>query len=576
MKNTNYFEIRATQPMEHGMVRLALVNNCTLGHNAIHCDNGKPKDARLATRFANLIRSHSNVYPTGGAKVNVAFPSGIIVFDWKPAYMNRLGTPRDIHQKINSATREELLMYALPHQQDQLIPQIGSSNEVLDHGCVPTLQGEVCPVRGGAWLLQEKLLPVSFNAPRPIRKEVLPAVLKSLREDLQYEIPLNYRKGAGDTYFSGKMLAKLARILLIAEEVGYTPKDQIFSDALTRLKEGTEIWLNGSALAPFLYDSDWGGLISCGCDFDEDYNACFNKYPTCPSLSDPGQNFGNAFYNDHHFHYGYHIYAAAVIVKYDHVWGRKFHERVLLLIRDIANPSHEDPFFPTWRHKDWYLGSSWASGIVTQEDKPYPNGRNEESSAEAIAAYEAVALYGLATTQMYSDKKSEADWKAHSTASLVWQMGRLLMTTEVKSAQRYWHVRAPAFGVKRVYPDVYEPKVVGMLWSMLAELQTWFGNEEWKAYGIQVITITPASELRDEPDWVAEMLPLFNASCAVDPTCEEQGWSVIVDSSAAVACHWEYAMKNTLALPDDVFESAGGNGQSRSNSLWWLGTRPCA
>ena len=25
-----------------------------------------------------------------------------------------------------------------------------------------------------------------------------------------------------------------------------------------------------------------------------------------------------------------------------------------------------------------------------------------------------------------------------------------------------------------------------MMWSMLAQLQTWFGNEVWKSYGIQV------------------------------------------------------------------------------------------
>jgi hypothetical protein len=28
--------------------------------------------------------------------------------------------------------------------------------------------------------------------------------------------------------------------------------------------------------------------------------------------------------------------------------------------------------------------------------------------------------------------------------------------------------------------------VVGMMWSTLAQLQTWFGNEAWKSYGIQV------------------------------------------------------------------------------------------
>ena len=35
-----------------------------------------------------------------------------------------------------------------------------------------------------------------------------------------------------------------------------------------------------------------------------------------------------------------------------------------------------------------YLGFSWASGVVTIDGKPYPNGRNEESSSESISAYE--------------------------------------------------------------------------------------------------------------------------------------------------------------------------------------------
>ena len=51
--------------------------------------------------------------------------------------------------------------------------------------------------------------------------------------------------------------------------------------------------------------------------------------------------------------------------------------RVLLLARDIANPSAADRFFPLWRHKDWFLGGSWASGIVKREWGPDPHGRNQ-------------------------------------------------------------------------------------------------------------------------------------------------------------------------------------------------------
>lgn len=97
-----------------------------------------------------------------------------------------------------------------------------------------------------------------------------------------------------------------------------------------------------------------------------------------------------------HFHYGYHIYAAAVVAHFDPEWGRTHFEEVLLLIRDIANPSVKDNFFPTFRHKDWYLGNSWANGIPVIGGQPYLNGRNQESSSEAIAAYEGVALFGSA------------------------------------------------------------------------------------------------------------------------------------------------------------------------------------
>lgn len=108
-------------------------------------------------------------------------------------------------------------------------------------------------------------------------------------------------------------------------------------------------------------------------------------------VSDSKTNFGAGFYNDHHFHYGYHIYAAAIVAQFDPKWGRNHFERVLLLVRDIANPSKHDTAFPRFRHKDWYRGHSWASGITAE---PYFNGRNQESSSEAIAAYEAIALFG--------------------------------------------------------------------------------------------------------------------------------------------------------------------------------------
>ncbi len=90
-------------------------------------------------------------------------------------------------------------------------------------------------------------------------------------------------------------------------------------------------------------------------------------------------------------------------------------------------------------------------------------------------------------TGIYATSNEKSELALLDSSLRMRDMGRLLMATEVRSAKTYWHVQAPnTLGVSRIYPDIYEPKVVGMIWSMLAQEQTWFGNEPWKSYGIQV------------------------------------------------------------------------------------------
>ena len=279
---------------------------------------------------------------------------------------------------------------------------------------------------------------------------------------------------------------------------------------------------------------------------------------------------------DHHFHNGYHIYAAAAASSFDAAFGRRYFEPVLSLIRDIANPSTSDRYFPQFRHKDWFLGSSWASGLGLINGGPYPNGRNQESSSEAIAAYEAVALFGSTMYYGFSSAAStEADNTNAATAASVRDMGRLLMATELRSADTYWHVRSHNTQKhQRIYPTEYTPLVVGMLWSTMAQFQTWFGSDAFLAYGIQLMPLTVASETRDEIEWAREMYPSFNASCSTSPTCEEQGWSILQYAVLATIGDKRAALEGTLAVPPSAFTSAGGNGHSLSNSIWYIATRP--
>jgi hypothetical protein len=407
------------------IVRLALVSQCTTGHSSIHEHCVSQQQMKDPDGYLEVLRENAGFFPKN-PKMEVDFSSKEeesetedsfrVTFDW------------DV-QKFNQNNDTELLMFALPHHQTGLEPLQGeSTNEVLTNYCTPTFHGETCLVKGSKWSLVEKLgKPLSFIGARPPASDFIPDLADAISHDLGYELPDNMYRAAADTYFPGKVLARLGRVILIATElrklagakddtatnlgeydndmdpkryslsveaskkVAVPSKDDI-TQAVDRLRHGVQVWIDGTGETQYVYDTTWGGLVNCGCHYKGtvDKGVCTNTFPECPALSDVNENFGNGFYNDHHFHYGYHIYAAAVVAKFDPEWGRKYFDRVMLYVRDIANPSAKDAFFPQYRHKDWFLGSSWASGFISANTM---HGRNQESSSEAIAAYESVALF---------------------------------------------------------------------------------------------------------------------------------------------------------------------------------------
>jgi endo-1,3(4)-beta-glucanase len=98
----------------------------------------------------------------------------------------------------------------------------------------------------------------------------------------------------------------------------------------------------------FLYDKTYGGLV------------------TINGINDQFANFGSGWYSDHHFHYGYFIHAAAVIARFDVPFFEANRGAFDALVRDICNPDSNDMDFPFARHKDFFDGHSWASGLFQQ------------------------------------------------------------------------------------------------------------------------------------------------------------------------------------------------------------------
>jgi len=435
------------------------------------------------------------------------------------------------------------------------------------HGMHRTVRGAALAVVGDSWTVTNTAPMPAFEAATPIDPAMLPALRSSLVNgtkkdrsdaDLHFDLPGNFKEGIADPYFSGKMLSKMAYIALIANTsaVGLGKEG---AKLLPKLKQYIEVWLHHKSGNALMFDTSWGGIISCGCQFDDCEGkckpTCTNSGPPdgCPAVGDVGMDFGNAWYNDHHFHYGYHIYAYAVLAAFDPEWGAKNLEHIMVMVRDIANPSKDDPFFPVHRHKDWYMGHSWASGIAVPGGKPNFLGRNQESTSEAVNAWYAISLLGQVVGR-----------------DDVRDLGLALLATELKSAKTYWHTAKGS----DIYPAPFAAgAAVGMLWSSLAQQQTWFGVQPYYIHGIQMLPFTPASEALLEPEWLKTETPVFAASCG--EVCVTQGWSVplrlaqaVHDPTAALA-----AIKK---LPPDVFDSAnaGGNGNSRTGSYYWVATRP--
>ena len=109
---------------------------------------------------------------------------------------------------------------------------------------------------------------------------------------------------------------------------------------------------------------------------------------------------------------------------------------------------------------------------------------------------------------------------------------------------------------------------------MMAQFQTWFGAAPYLAYGIQLLPLTPISERRDDVNWAKQLYSSLAESCRNDYACDAEGWGVLQNAILATIGHPHKAIEYAANLPEAAYESAGGNGHSRTNSIWYYASRP--
>ncbi|KAL8231407.1 hypothetical protein R6Q57_001185 [Mikania cordata] len=414
----------------------------------------------------------------------------------------------------------DLLMLANPLHL-RLLGQ-DSSNKILDEFKYKSIDGELVGIVADSWVLKTDPVSVTWHSIKGVKEESHPEIINALVKDVDDLDSTSISTTA--SYLYGKLVARAARLALIAEEIGHVdamPKVQNY------LKDTIEPWLDGTFDGNgFLYDKLWGGII------------------TKQGSQDSGADFGFGIYNDHHYHIGYFLYAIAVLAKLDPVWGRRYRPQAYALMADFMTLGRGGSTkYTRLRCFDLWKLHSWAGGLTE-----FADGRNQESTTEAVNAYYSAALMGLAY----------GDTHLVSTSSL-------LLAMEIHAARTWWHVREDDV----IYSQDFtcENRVVGVLWANKRDSGLWFGPGEWKEcrLGIQVLPLLPITEvLFSDVGFVKELVKW--ASPALGREGVGEGWKGFVYALEGI-------YEKDVAIEKIRKLSGHDDGNSLSNLLWWIYSR---
>lgn len=242
-----------------------------------------------------------------------------------------------------------------------------------------------------------------------------------------------------DSYNEGQMMNKLIQTARIADLIGNTSaRDKL----LATVKERLEDWLeanSGEVAFLFYYNANWSAMIG---------------YP-----AGHGQD-GNI--NDHHFHWGYFIHAAAFMEQYEPGWASKYGDMINLLVRDAASADREDKLFPFLRNFSPYAGHCWANGFAS-----FPQGNDQESTSESMQFNSSLIHWGSITGN-----------------DDIRDLGIYLYTTEQTAIEEYWlDIHERNFSTTQQY------SLVSRVWGNSYDNGTFWTADIAASYGIEMYPI---------------------------------------------------------------------------------------
>lgn len=393
------------------------------------------------------------------------------------------------------AQSASLLMFALPHHVESLTAATKNAMTTLKLATVT--KGIATAIYADYWSLQETLPTAMGFAPwrssLGSKTNISPNAIKAIQNVSAIEASqdMNAQTNLNSMYYSGKGLSKFATLCWTMYEM--SNQATLAAAALKKLQTAFNVFSQNRQQFPLFYDTDWKGLVSSA------------SYAT----GDSGADFGNSYYNDHHFHYGYFIHAAAIIGSYDKAWLAANKDYVNSLVRDTNNPSSKDQYFPLFRSFDFYSGHSWAKGLYESGD-----GKDEESSSE-----DAMYAYAL---KMWGKTVGDASMEAR---------GNLMLAILSRSLRNYMLMDSTNVNQPSVF---IANKVTGILFENKADHTTYFGANPEYIQGIHMIPLLPFSGFTRSAKFVDEEWKAYFADNAFNPAKNVQGgWKGLLYANLA-------------------------------------------
>lgn len=377
-------------------------------------------------------------------------------------------------------------------------------------GTYPSVHGALALCPGPLVTQVPALEPAVVPDLEGVGGDVRARLVEQLRADVAAAPPY-----PSDTYFGTKALHRSATLVALGRELG---ADDVVAPEAERLEAALREW------------AEPDGCVARAV-------RCFVHDPAAHAVVGLEASFGSEELNDHHFHHGYLLSAAGILAADDPALAADLAPVLDAVAADIASGTASD-LLPALRGFDVYRGHSWASGTA-----PFADGNNQESTSEAVTAWNGLALWARAT----DDDALEAQ-------------ARWLLSTEAATARTYW-----------TEPDLDDPALAGfgretfsIVWSAKRDHATWFSAEPHAILGIQLIPMVPvdgalAADAEHVRAAVAEATPggfgvQFGEYLAM--------YLALVDPQAARDAYAQ--------VPDDVLDGA----TSRAYVEAWLAAPP--